>query len=270
MMSLPLLTGNSHKGTVFPSAISNAFAYDRNSGYLVFDSLLAGVGYWLKFASADSILIAGDPHNLDTLDVSTGWNLIGSISTPISVGTILQNPAGIIISSFFGYNGSYRPVTGLEPSRAYWVKVSGPGKLVLTSSGDSFSSSSIRMFQESELPPAPPEDAGARNSLSAIPAAFALDPNFPNPFNPSTVIHYQLPALERSGGSLFNVSLKVYNTLGQLVATLVHEMQNAGYKSVTWDASKSASGVYFCRLEATGVQDAGRSFTGTRKMFLIK
>ncbi len=94
---------------------------------------------------------------------------------------------------------------------------------------------------------AAPEDA---------PKKYALYQNSPNPFNPSTLIKY---ALKEN----CNVRLDVYNVLGQRITTLVNEYQTEGYKSVNWNASGLASGVYFYRLQAG-------DFTQTRKMLLMK
>lgn len=88
------------------------------------------------------------------------------------------------------------------------------------------------------------------------PAEFGLSQNHPNPFNPVTEISYSLP----SGGQ---VTLEVYNILGQQVAVLVDGYQSAGHHSVQWDASRQSSGVYFYRLN-TGNQ------ISTRKMLLMK
>jgi hypothetical protein len=97
---------------------------------------------------------------------------------------------------------------------------------------------------------------GVGESQAALPMEFALSQNYPNPFNPTTTIKYDLPI---DAG----VSLKVFNIIGQEVVTLVNEEQKAGYRSVEWNASNVASGVYFYRL------DAG-SFTNVKKLLLLK
>jgi len=75
------------------------------------------------------------------------------------------------------------------------------------------------------------------------PTTFALCGNYPNPFNASTLISYELPIDS-------HVKLEVYNISGQKVATLVNGQQQAGYRSITWDASEVSSGVYFYKLTA--------------------
>ncbi|MFZ1322575.1 MAG: T9SS type A sorting domain-containing protein, partial [Ignavibacteria bacterium] len=78
-----------------------------------------------------------------------------------------------------------------------------------------------------------------------IPSSYSLSQNFPNPFNPMTIINYQC--------SMYNdVSLKVFDVLGNEVSTLVNEKQSAGSYSVTFDGSNFPSGVYFYKLEAGG------------------
>jgi hypothetical protein len=89
-----------------------------------------------------------------------------------------------------------------------------------------------------------------------IVCGFNVYQNYPNPFNPSTSIRYALP--ERS-----NVTLTVYNTLGQEVATLVQGEKEAGHHEAVLDASGLSSGVYFYRLTAG-------AFTETKRMLLLR
>ncbi len=89
-----------------------------------------------------------------------------------------------------------------------------------------------------------------------VPNTFALDQNYPNPFNPTTTIAFTLP---EPG----NVSLKVYNMLGQTVTTLVDGPKPAGRHEVDFDAGSLASGVYFYRIESTEGSE-------TKKMMLLK
>jgi hypothetical protein len=89
-----------------------------------------------------------------------------------------------------------------------------------------------------------------------LPKSYVLSQNYPNPFNPSTVIRYELPVQSR-------VALKVFNVLGQEVATLVDELQEPGYKSVVWNAREAPSGIYFYRVQTSG-------FSETRKLILLR
>ncbi|MDI6767954.1 MAG: T9SS type A sorting domain-containing protein, partial [Bacteroidota bacterium] len=98
------------------------------------------------------------------------------------------------------------------------------------------------------------------SSEMELPKQYSLHQNYPNPFNPSTKIRYDLPKDAR-------VTLKVYNLLGQEVKTLVDEIQNAGFRSVKWDASDSPSGVYIYRIYAEG---SGKSFFDVKKMIIVK
>jgi uncharacterized protein (DUF362 family) len=95
-------------------------------------------------------------------------------------------------------------------------------------------------------------------SASTI-STFELKHCYPNPFNPTTTIEYQVPGI----GKRFIVSLKIFDMLGREVTTLVHEEKTAGTYSVAWNASNSASGVYFYKLTAG-------NFSQVKKMMLMK
>jgi hypothetical protein len=89
-----------------------------------------------------------------------------------------------------------------------------------------------------------------------IPYTFELSNNYPNPFNPTTTINYEVPSTNF-------VTLKVYDVLGRVVETLVNGARSAGKYSVTFDGSKLSSGVYFYRMTAG-------SYISTRKAVLMK
>jgi hypothetical protein len=89
-----------------------------------------------------------------------------------------------------------------------------------------------------------------------IPKKFELGNNYPNPFNPKTIINYNLPITHF-------VDISIYNLIGQKVATLISENKNAGYHQVEWDATSFASGVYYYRIQAGDFQDV-------KKMILIR
>ena len=101
-----------------------------------------------------------------------------------------------------------------------------------------------------------PAKTTAVKDYSGTPTTFSLRQNYPNPFNPTTVISYQLPAVTR-------VILKVYDILGNEVATLVNTIQPAGIHSVQFSGSGLASGVYFYRLSTP-------DYVRTMKMILLK
>jgi hypothetical protein len=97
--------------------------------------------------------------------------------------------------------------------------------------------------------------------IPSIPAAYKLSQNYPNPFNPSTRIDY---TLVRNG----HVTIHIYNSLGQIVSTLVNETKPAGDYSITWDGTdfggnKAASGIYYYQIR---IDD----FVESRKMILLK
>ncbi|MGB5289083.1 MAG: T9SS type A sorting domain-containing protein [Ignavibacteriaceae bacterium] len=94
------------------------------------------------------------------------------------------------------------------------------------------------------------------NDIETLPTAYALDQNFPNPFNPATKINFSVPV---EGF----VSLDVYNSIGQRVATLVNETKTAGTYEVNFNAANLSSGIYFYKLTSG-------NFTETKKMILMK
>jgi len=137
-VSLALSVSDPRKSVVYPTSISDAFAFESGQGYVRRDTIENGKGYWLKFSSSENITITGVPLVNDTIPVSAGWNLIGSIAVPVSVSSITQIPPGIVQSPFYEYDGSYNPADTLYPGKAYWVKTNSAGTIVLSMEGDGF------------------------------------------------------------------------------------------------------------------------------------
>jgi hypothetical protein len=107
-----------------------------------------------------------------------------------------------------------------------------------------------------------------QNLANAIPQEYQLHENYPNPFNPSTTIQYDLPKQSV-------VTLKVYSMLGQVVATLVNSSQAAGYHQTVWTGKNDggnlvSSGVYIIRMSAKADGSGNDAFTQVRKMLMLK
>ncbi|HYQ85715.1 MAG TPA: FG-GAP-like repeat-containing protein [Bacteroidota bacterium] len=364
LISVPFDHSDLRTTSVFPGAGSKAFSYAGGKGYSSSDVLRHGLGYWLKLPGGPVVMeTGGNPRMLDTIDLQSDWNLIGSISASVPTNALRQIPSGNIISNYFGFNNGYQRSSVIEPGKGYWVKARAPGILIVSSAGsapkvsagdpaeDLLSNTSQLHFEDAlgqqqslylnppseglweinafQLPPSPPEGAfdvryasgrmmerweegksqafviliatpnypvtvrtivvrgspgmtlsspegtfplkegnpvvlrtpADRITLriaagAARPTTFSLAQNFPNPFNPTTRIEYALPVQSR-------VTLKVFNTLGQVVAILADEVQQAGVKSVEFDAGYLPTGLYIYRLQAGG-------FVGLRKMLVVK
>ena len=91
---------------------------------------------------------------------------------------------------------------------------------------------------------------------SGVPTEFSINQNYPNPFNPTTMIEFGVPEAA-------HVSIKVFNSLGQEMATLVDETRDAGYHTVSFDATELSAGVYLYVMETA-------TYSVTKRMTLLK
>ncbi len=262
LVANPVTAENDSVQVLYPGAQSAAFRYTPGGSYAQDGRLANGAGYWIKFsaASGQHASIDGTALTVDSIAVSAGWNMIGSITDPVPVATITSDPPGLVTSQFFAYAGSYLTADSIQPGSGYWVKVGGAGTLILSTTPAALPSARIRVIPTDEAPPAPP---AGDETAELLPIHYALLQAYPNPFNPSTVIRYELPAASA-------VTLTIYDMLGRAVATLVNGTESAGMKSASWNAAGSSSGVYLCRLEARGLDGSGAHFASTQKLVLIK
>ena len=213
------------------------------------EALVPGRGYWLiTFAGAsDFDMGAGLTqaiHEPFALPIPAGWSLIGNpFAFALPVGN-LALASGRDIGDVRDYT---RPVAdSLRPFQGYAI----------------YADQADVLLFEPAIDPAPRADAPAATASFALPADYALGPNFPNPFQEATSIPFDLPEAE-------SVRLEVYNALGARVAVLLDgEERAAGRHLIQWDGwtragQPAASGLYVLRLSAG-------SFTETRTMVRVR
>jgi hypothetical protein len=264
--------------------ISRWFGY--SSGYGVADTIIPGKGYWVKTSGAGSLFLArgfdkgsslhASGDNLKSLNSLTITDAMGSAQT-------LYFGAGDGTIDPKSYSMPPLPPDGIFDARFTsdeMVALSAPGtrsSVGISIAGASYpvtlrallhhgSASLVTEGGEVELTDGrtltiaqPAAHLALRmNSVTdpSLPERYALLQNYPNPFNPSTEIRYQIPADA-------HVTLRVYDLLGRIVATLVDERKAPGGYSTRWDAGAMPSGIYYYTLSA-GV------FSQTRSMALIR
>ena len=146
------------------------------------------------------------------------------------------------------------PTSGQFGNYGTEVKLSGPYLMVNSALFDEVNGDDIAVYvyMNNEFVTSNDSEEDARS----IPTKIKLDPAYPNPFNPSTTITYSLPQTSQ-------VSVKVYNSIGRQVATLLNRQQAAGSHQIQWNAEGMAGGLYFIRLQTPNTQLV-------RKVTLIK
>ena len=261
----------------------------RRSSISVYNSLLAGFRHGIVLRNDSTQWNASvDSLQIRNTSVQSGRRLIGADTPPTSfsgtggfngfnadswfttalyanVGNVARQPAAVGLSAAaftLGSGNDPRPALGSEPVTA-GTSFSNPRLSGLTAT-------TYRGAFDPSLPMSSQWTAGwtnfdpqNTNYLTGVketndvnPRSFTLEQNYPNPFNPTTTIRFSVP---QSGF----VTLKVYNLLGQEVATLVNEQLAAGTFAADFNAAQLASGAYVYRLSAEG-------FVQVRKMVLMK
>lgn len=131
LISIPVEAADMRKSILFPGT-PNAFAY--HAGYTIKDTFQTGLGYWIKFPSTQTVSILGQARTQDTVSVARDWNIIGTLSSPVTVSSVAAQNAGIVAGSFFGYRHGYYIADTLEPLQGYWMKAKQSGGLMMNAS----------------------------------------------------------------------------------------------------------------------------------------
>jgi agmatine deiminase len=172
-----------------------------------------------------------------------------NLTLPVG-GSVTRNLTQTIPGSAPAGNYTYWVKVGLKPQGTIW----GQDAFPFSKSGMVGSAVSENGWDLSGWEPTPIQNA-------ATPQDYSLITNYPNPFNATTVIRYQLSALSR-------VSLKIYDTTGRLVVSLVEGWRQPGTHEATLDGSGLASGLYFARLTMSG--SGATPTAGIQKLVLLK
>ncbi len=251
LISVPVATFDSTVLNLFSNSLFDYFYSYSETGYQKQYLIKNGIGYWAKFGQAHTEVVKGKPLYIDTIQLNSGWNIVGSISNDINLSNLSTEPSDLVLSNFYGYNGNYFIAETLKCGSAYWVKANNKGKLILSTKSNNHSV--INIDPTSANPPPPP---GARDEFVQN---YNLYQNFPNPFNPITKIDYYLARNAY-------VQLIIYDVLGKEVLKLVDGFQDSGSKSVIFDGGNFPSGIYFYKLMVNGED----YYTIVKKMSLIK
>lgn len=273
LLSLPVTPSDNTVTKLFPMAVGGvAYAWENNQ-YAGKTTVETGKGYWVAIPGPSAAFINGTPVTSFSGHYTQGWQLLGSVLGTVDFTNPNDTPDGAILLPIFRWNGDeqryYPTVTSIEQSYGHWVAVMQECDLVVAggSASAKFSKSATPLtaaaFHErfGATPPPPPPFPLALSTTSRLPNSTRLLENFPNPFNPATVIQYNL---EQTG----TTQLSVYNSLGQRIKTLVEAEQTSGIHQVIWNGRDDAgqrvvSGIYFAKLIAP-------NFTRSRKMIFLE
>jgi len=223
--------------------IKQPFKGDGGENTLIFDVPTTGLENVLfRFAAvdegaADALLVdySNEPDD-------TGWTTEGLISSRLSLSREYQE-----YEVYFGH------IPEVHNNPDFKIRIRFDGEHLYADRGNRVTFNNISvdtLFME--VSTSAEYDAETDQGIQS----FRLDQNYPNPFNPATTISFTLPESSE-------VTLTVYNAIGQRIVTLVDRQKDAGSHSVTFDASELASGFYVYRIQAA-------DFVKTRKMMLLK
>ncbi len=239
--------------------------------------------YTVMLTVTDDMGATGSTSQSVTVNDGTGGGTMHI--EDITTALIRGGGSGTVDATFLIVDDSGNPVDGATVSGTFSGDISGTdtgvtngsGEAVLTS--DSFtarpfdlgicadavthptltydaSQNSDPGFDCSTAAPSAAGDRSRRDMIAGVPTEFSINQNYPNPFNPTTIITYGLPESAQ-------VTVRVYNMLGQVVATLVDGQQAAGRYDVAFDARDLSAGIYLYTIQAG-------DFTATKRMTLLK
>ena len=274
------------------------FKYASGTGYVIVSVLNPGLGFWVKSSQVGHMILQSSPVNPGSLEdripkdkfiVTDGEGnrqelyVVNSQVSP-SAGNIEMpppppefdvrwetgdiqvavEPTGNPIELPISINEAVLPITlewELDPETGLEYNLPAGGGLHKGSS-QSIAGKGRAVFSLQTSSIVLVANGKNLKHESEVPTVFALHPNYPNPFNPTTEMRFDLP----EAGT---VSLIIYDVLGRQVAELASGYREAGYHSATWHASNQASGIYFARFNVTDAA-GNMKYSKVTKLILMK
>ena len=270
--SVPATSIQDPEGIILPGTL-----YEFDGSYIQAETLEPGKGYWIRSAGPGEIIISDDirAKRLPFISKMDGANTISFNDQTLYFGVTVPD------NEKLSYSAPPKPPSGVFDARFQgdWIYCEDSGKIELTDQAEPLSISftiankttwvliNIKSNEEydlsgsGELIIAEVLNEFILQKNSVLPHSYALHQNFPNPFNPVTNLRYDLP--EQSF-----VTLTIYDLIGREITQLVNTTQEAGFRSVQWDATDSfgkpvSAGIYLYKI-TTG------KFVQTKKMVLVK
>jgi hypothetical protein len=223
--------------------VKQPFTGDGGENTLIFDIPTTGLNNILfRFAAVDEGAADALLVDYSTQSDDSGWTTVGLATSRLPVSEEYQK-----YEMYFGHI----PEVHDNPDFKIRIRFDGENMDADRGSRVTFNNISVDTLKM-EIPTGVEYGDGDEQGVRA----FRLDQNYPNPFNPATSITFKLPQRK-------DITLTVYNAIGQEVAVLVDGPMDAGVHSVSFDASRLASGLYLYRLRAG-------DYIGSRKMMLVK
>ena len=270
--SVPATSIQDPEGILLPGTL-----YEFDGSYIQAETLEPGKGYWIRSAGPGEIIISDDirAKRLPFISKMDGANTISFNDQTLYFGVTVPD------NERLSYSVPPKPPSGVFDARFQgdWIYCEDSGKIELTGQAEPLSISfniankttwvliNIESDEEydlsgsGELIIAEVLNGFSLRKNSVLPHSYALHQNFPNPFNPVTSLRYDLP--EQSF-----VTLTIYDLIGREITQLVNTTQEAGFRSVQWDATDSfgkpvSAGIYLYKI-TTG------EFVQSKKMVLVK
>lgn len=214
-------------------------------------TLIPGLYKWgTTVIAPSSFEINGDKNDIWIFQIAGNLTISSDIKVTLSGGAQAKNIFWQVSGeATIGTNAQFEGIILSKTAINFRTGASLNGR-VLAQSAITLDQNAITQPTSSSVVTSVEETEGS------LPDTFTLSQNFPNPFNPSTVISYQIPVTAE-------IRLEIFNMLGQSVALLVNEQKAAGLHTVNFDASSLSSGIYIYRIQSN-------NFNQSKKMLLIK